>query len=422
MRRSYLWALLIALAVIGWMASGQFSSEPETTAIAEQEAATPQTDEGVVKKITINALVVNNTTTPLQVRASGVTRTSFDVKIVNRREAFVSSVISDEATWVKKGDVLVELSKGTIEADLAAARADKQAANAAYADAKKKFSADGTLAAQLAAAESELSALKATYEATSKLVERGLQTELTLSNQRAQVRAAETRLFELQSLSEEKELAASFAQLRATEARIALLEEQLSFTTIRAPQDGWLESIHVERGEFVSMNTPVAQLLGLRELVLDVPVPQARIQDVTIGDIADVDIIGGQSLQGKVAKIASIANDATRTFTVEISLDNQAGTLRAGMSAEASVTIDQVDAFKISPAHLNIDEDGQLTAKIVDKDNKVAIAPVELVRTTGNSAFISGLEDGAIILAAGQAFLSKGEQVKYQIVTDEEVN
>ena len=237
-----------------------------------------------------------------------------------------------------------------------------------------------------------------------------------------QVTAAETRLFELQSLSEEKELAASFAQLRATEARIAMLEEQLSFTTIRAPQDGWLESIHVERGEFVSMNSPIAQLLGLQELVLDVPVPQARIQDVTIGDIADVDIIGGQSLQGKVAKIASIANDATRTFTVEISLDNQAGALRAGMSAEASVTIDQVDAFKISPAHLNIDEDGQLTAKIVDKDNKVAIAPVELVRTTGNSAFISGLDDGAIILAAGQAFLSKGEQVKYQIVTDEEVN
>ena len=102
MRRSYLWALLIALAVIGWMASGQFSSEPETTAIAEQEAPAANTDGDVVKKITINALVVNNTRTPLQVRASGVTRTSFDVKIVNRREAFVSSVISDEATWLKK--------------------------------------------------------------------------------------------------------------------------------------------------------------------------------------------------------------------------------------------------------------------------------------------------------------------------------
>ena len=124
-----------------------------------------------------------------------------------------------------------------------------------------------------------------------------------------------------------------------------MLEEQLSFTTIRAPQDGWLESIHVERGEFVGMNSLQRSYWPART-GSDVPVPQARIQDVTIGDVADVDIIGGQSLQGKVAKIASIANDATRTFTVEISLDNQAGTLRAGMSAEASVTIDQVDALR----------------------------------------------------------------------------
>ena len=420
MRRSYLWALLIALAVIGWMASGQFSSNSDTAAETDQAAAEAQKDDAIVKKLTINALVVKNTRTPLQVRASGVTRTSYEVKIVNRREAFVTAIVADEAKWVKKGDVLVELSKGTIEADLAAARADRQAANASYVDAKKKFSATGTLAAQLNAAESELSALKATYEATQKLVERGLQTDLTLSNQRAQVTAAETRLFELQSLSEEKELAASFAQLRATQARIAMLEEQLSFTTITAPQDGWLEAIHVERGEFVAMNSPVAQLLGLQELVLDVPVPQARIQDVTIGDMAEVEIIGGQSRTGKVTKIAAIANDATRTFTVEISLDNEAGNLRAGMSAEASVTIDMVNAFKISPAHLNIDDNGQLTAKIVDGDDKVAIAPVSLVRTTGNSAYISGLEDGAIVLAAGQAFLSKGEQVHYEIVTDEE--
>ena len=420
MRRSYLWALLIALAVIGWMASGQFSSDSDTAVDTDQAAAEAQTDDAIVKKLTINALVVKNTSTPLQVRASGVTRTSYEVKIVNRREAFVTAIVADEAKWVKKGDVLVELSKGTIEADLAAARADRQAANASYADAKKKFSATGTLAAQLNAAESELSALKATYEATQKLVERGLQTDLTLSNQRAQVTAAETRLFELQSLSEEKELAASFAQLRATQARIAMLEEQLSFTTVTAPQDGWLEAIHVERGEFVAMNSPVAQLLGLQELVLDVPVPQARIQDVTIGDMAEVEIIGGQSRTGKVTKIAAIANDATRTFTVEISLDNEAGNLRAGMSAEASVTIDMVNAFKISPAHLNIDDNGQLTAKIVDSDDKVAIAPVSLVRTTGNSAYISGLEDGAIVLAAGQAFLSKGEQVHYEIVTDEE--
>ena len=76
-----------------------------------------------------------------------------------------------------------------------------------------------------------------------KLVERGLATELALSNQRAQVKAAETRLFELQSLSQEKEISASYASLKAVDARIASLQEQLSFTSITAPQDGWLEAV-----------------------------------------------------------------------------------------------------------------------------------------------------------------------------------
>ena len=92
--------------------------------------------------------------------------------------------------------------------------------------------------------------------------------------------------------------------------------------------------------------------------------------------------------------------------------------LRAGMSAEANVTINMVDAFQISPAHLNVDEDGHLR-QIVDENQKVAIAPVELVSTNGNTAFISGLADETIVLAAGQAFLSAGERVKYEIVAGE---
>ena len=253
-----------------------------------------------------------------------------------------------------------------------------------------------------------------------KLAERGLQTQLSLSNQRAQLKAAQTRLFELQSLSEEKELSGVYAQLKAVDARIAALEEQLGFTAVTAPQDGWLERVMVEVGEFARENGQVAHLLGLQELVLDVPVPQARIADIAIGDIAAVEIIGHGMTKGRVSKIASTANIATRTFTIEVTLDNQDGSLLAGMSAEASVTIDMVEAFEISPAHLNVDEDGQLTVKIASADNRVETMSVELVRTSGNSAFISGLAEGTIVLAAGQAFLSEGESVRYEIVPDDE--
>ena len=222
---------------------------------------------------------------------------------MNRRQDFVRNIRGKEASWVKKGDVIIELSKGTLEADLAAARAERQAANAAYNDAKKRFSSDGTLAAQLNAAEAELAAIKATYDSTVKLVERGLATELALSNQRAQVKAAaETRLFELQSLSQEKEISASYASLKAVDARIASLQEQLSFTSITAPQDGWLEAVHVEVGEYIGANSAVARLLGLQEIILDAPIPQSNVNDVTVGDMAEVEIIGGGVHSGRVSK------------------------------------------------------------------------------------------------------------------------
>ena len=412
-RSSYIWALLIAGGVTAWMLSGQVGDQTVEAEALQAEAAQ---GEAPVKQLVIKALEVTNIETPLQVRASGVTRTSFDVQIINRRRAFVAAIPAVEGSWVKKGDVLIELAKGTLEADIAAARADRQSALATYQDAKRRFSADGTLAAQLNAAEAELAAVQANFEAGVKLTQRGLQTELTLSNQRAQLTAAETRLFELQSLSEEKELSASYAMLKAVDARLAMLQEQLGFTTITAPQDGWVETIGVEIGEFAPENGAVAHLLGLQELVLDVPVPQARIRDITIGDTAEVEIIGHGMAQGRVSKIASTANSATRTFTVEVSLDNQDGALLAGMSAEASVTIDSVDAFKISPAHLNVDGNGQLTAKVVDSDSRVSTVTVELVRTSGNFAYISGLDDGAIVLAAGQAFLSEGEAVRYELM------
>ena len=80
MRRSYLWALLIAVGVVGWMASGMFSSEvPQTKNVDEAKAEQSDNDKPV-KQLTVKAMTVENEKTALQVRASGVTRTSFDLR------------------------------------------------------------------------------------------------------------------------------------------------------------------------------------------------------------------------------------------------------------------------------------------------------------------------------------------------------
>jgi multidrug efflux system membrane fusion protein len=317
---------------------------------------------------------------------------------------------------VKAGDEILELDTGTLRSDLDAAQADRQAALAVYADTKKRYSSDGEIAVQLRSAKADLESNKKTYEITKSLVKEGVQTELALSKKRALLRASETRLFELQNLPKELELSNSYARLKSIDSNVLRLQEQLEFTKVLAPQQGWLEELNVEVGEFVDENRPIARLLGLQTLTLTIPIAQTSIGKIKIG--AEVDIIfpGIGVRKGKVGKISAKANNATRTFNVKINLDNTDGKLRAGMTAEAEIIIGEVKAVKISPAHLNVQDDGQLTVKVVNKQNRVTILPVDLVRTAGNFAFISGIEDNKLLLTAGQAFLSRGELVKYSLI------
>jgi len=189
-RSSYIWASVIALGVIGWFISDNFisSSDETETEIAETDASASEgdkapADENVIANLTISAMEVKNQDIDLQIRASGVTSTSFDMVITSRLKATVTNIKAQEGSWVKEGDVIIQLDQGTLAANLDAARADRQAALAAYEDAKIKFGASGTLAAQLTAAEAELEAIEKNFNSTKQLVERGLQTELTLTNQ-----------------------------------------------------------------------------------------------------------------------------------------------------------------------------------------------------------------------------------------------
>ena len=189
----------------------------------------------------------------------------------------------------------------------------------------------------------------------------------------------------------------------------------LKLSDVTAPQSGWLEKYHVEVGQTIKENAPVARILGLKSLILDAPIPQTQISKIKIGDIVDLEIDGAGKRQGRVSKIATSANQATRTFNVEILLDNNDGNLRAGMSAGVRVIIDKVPAFKISPAHLNVDEGGLLSVKTVVSSGIVKTMPVMIAQTVGNAAYVSGLPDGTLLLGMGQAFVSEGSKITYQI-------
>ena len=419
-RKSYISALFIAALIVGWMYSDNFFGTSSLGVAGEGNAADVEVEkiESKATDLITQAFKVVNQQVPLQIRARGVTRTGFDIDVISRRNAYVLSQVAAEGGWVEAGATLIELDKGTLDSDIDAARADRKAGQAEYEDIKKHFSSGGAWEAQIEAAIADLEAVRSNYESTKKLVDRGVKKPLAKLQQMALLKAAEMRLIELENQSEDLALAASNARIKAVDARIAMLLEQLEFTNVVASQSGWLEKYHVEVGQTIKENAPVARILGLRSLIIDAPVPQTQISKIRIGDKVDLDVDGAGKRQGVVNKIATFANQATRTFDVEIAVDNSDGTLRAGMSAGVRVTIDQVPAFKISPAHLNVDEAGSLSVKTVEPDGTVQVMPVAIAQTVGNAAYVSGLADDTLILGMGQAFVSDGSKISYKIVEE----
>ena len=185
-------------------------------------------------------------------------------------------------------------------------------------------------------------------------------------------------------------------------------------STIVAPIDGRLETFHVDAGERLRRDQAAATILGMDRLLVVVAVPQTNVSRISIGDMVEINIAGAGTRQGKVAKIASQTSAATRTFDVEITVPNDDGKLRAGVTVEAAIDIGSVRAFAMSPAHLSVAGDGSLTAKVSDSDT-VRIIPVEMVRSGAERVYVSGLEDEMILLTVGQAFVDAGDTVNYAL-------
>ncbi len=410
---SYILSLLIAIAVFGWMFSDDiFPSYANDEDNVKNDGYLNKSSETNTLGLTVSAVEVKNEETDIKIRASGVTRTEFEIDLFARRNAFVNKILVSQGNWIKKGQLLISLDKSTLASDLDAAKAELKAAQAAFMDTVRKFDINGPHEAQIISAEADLDLNRRNYEIAQKLSETGVQSQVSLIQKRALLKAAETRLYELRSVSKELELANSDASVKNIEARIKRLEEQLDFTSILSPQRGWIEKLDIEEGELVDTNRPFGKLIGLQSIILDMPIPQINIGSVKVNDKVEVDFGSLGKRIGTVKGVSMTANSSTRTFNVEVYLDNTYDVLRAGMSAEASIIIEKVNAFKVSPAHLNVDENGQLSVKVA-VDNIVKTIPVKLLRTTGNYAFISGLENGDILLTSGQAFLSDGEPVSF---------
>ncbi|KQI71561.1 ABC transporter substrate-binding protein [Loktanella sp. 5RATIMAR09] len=209
----------------------------------------------------------------------------------------------------------------------------------------------------------------------------------------------------------EDRVSSARAAKAAADAAVTAAEEQLANTIIRAPFAGRLNDLTLDEGEFVSNGSVVAEVIDNDPLTVVVQVPQQALSRIQIGQSATVDFITGEQRSGVVSFIGVNADQQTRTFRVEVTVDNPDSVMPAGLSARIALPTGEARGHFISPAILSLGTNGELGIKIVEDDNTVSFRSVAIARAQTDGVWVTGLPESARIITVGQGFVNAGDLV-----------
>ncbi|WP_286263010.1 efflux RND transporter periplasmic adaptor subunit [Thalassotalea atypica] len=207
------------------------------------------------------------------------------------------------------------------------------------------------------------------------------------------------------------QLSQAQAALESVKADIKRLEINIANTVIVAPFDGVLNTRYVEQGDYVKDGDNIAMIADLDPLVVRAHVTEQQINKVAVGQAATINLLDGHAEQGNIRYIASVADDETNTFKIEVAINNQDYHLKAGISSEVDIALAQVSAIKVSPALLSLDEVGNVGIKSV-VDEHVRFTGINIVRSESDGIWLSGLGEEAEIITLGQGFVRAGDKVQ----------
>ena len=201
------------------------------------------------------------------------------------------------------------------------------------------------------------------------------------------------------------------AALAAAESQVAAAQEALENAEIVAPFAGRIETLTLDKGEFVQAGSDVGRIVDNRPLTVEIRVPQQMLNRVESGQMAKVTFITGETHEGRVTFVGTSAASATRTFLAEITVPNEDGTIPAGISANVRIPTGEEAAHFISPSIVSLSPEGETGVKTV-QDGKVVFHEIEVVRAEVDGVWVNGLPQEAALITVGQGFVRDGEAVR----------
>ena len=209
----------------------------------------------------------------------------------------------------------------------------------------------------------------------------------------------------------EAKLAEARAKLDAARAKTKSMRIDISRTTIKAPFRGVLETRFVEEGDYLKIGDQIASIVDLDPILAVGSASEHEVGSITVGKTGIATFVGGNVAKGKIRYIASVADPDTRSFRVELEIDNANHGIRAGLTGKLSLPKPPVRAHVLSPAVLTLADDGRIGVRTVDNMDIVRFRRVFILSQSREGIWVSGLVDGEKLITVGHEYVRAGQKV-----------
>lgn len=206
--------------------------------------------------------------------------------------------------------------------------------------------------------------------------------------------------------------ASAEADLAAAKASLKALQVDLENAKLIAPFSGILNTLDVEEGQLIPQNQVIGEFVSINPLSIEVNIPQKQLPLIKEELAAQIELSTGETSAGIIKYISSIADSGTRSIQVEIEVANEDSRIPAGITAHVTLTLPERKAHSFSAALLTLDDDGKTAVKILNLNNEVVVAPVEVLKSERDKVWVDGLPPNINLITVGQGFTKAGDVVE----------
>src|SRR5215470_17531587 len=342
--------------------------------------------------------------------ATGKIQPVTNVEVKSKASGIVERLLVDYGDTVKKGQVLAELDKEQILAQVNQQRASLQAAEAAARAAQADLDH-----AKVDAEGPDVPLLKRAYERAVAMAKDGVVSPSAVDDaeKNYQLAVNKQQLGRASVVTSAAKLKQAEAQVAQAKAQLAEREEEYRNSTIVAPLDGMVLSRDVEVGDAVSSilvlgssATLVMTLGDTHEVYVKGKVDESDISKVWINQPARIKVESykDRTFDGKVTKISpmGVEKDNVTTFEVRVSIDNAKGELKSQMTANAEILLEEHKGILMVPeGSLIYDKDRKASLEVPDsnsKDGKKKVTVTVGISNGSKTELLSGLKEGAQVI------------------------